>query len=93
MESIIRTVKDINAEERRCLESALGRQLKENQRIIIQVIDVGLEPNEDVRRQAHREASEIARKGRANAAAQGVTEEEVDAAIDEAIAHVRRHAT
>jgi len=91
MESIIRHVKDIGADERRYLEGALGRQLQENQQVIIRVIDLGVEPDEQTRRSALADAAAIAQKGRANAAAQGVTDEEVDAAIDEAIEHARRH--
>ncbi|MBW3539127.1 MAG: hypothetical protein KY476_02550 [Planctomycetes bacterium] len=91
MESVIRNVKDIDANERRYLEGTLGRQLQENQQVVIRVIDLGVEPDAATRRAALADASAIARKGRANAAARGVSEEQVDAAVDEAIDHVRRH--
>jgi hypothetical protein len=87
MQTVIRNVKDIDADERRYLEGTLGHQLQENQRIVIRVIDLGVEPDEATGRAALADASLIARKGRANAAAQGVGEEEVDEAID----HVRGH--
>jgi hypothetical protein len=87
METVIRNVKDIDADERRYLEGTLGRQLQENQRVVIRVIDLGVEPDEETRRAALADASSIARKGRGNAAAQGVG----DAAIDEAIHHARGH--
>lgn len=90
MEAVIRHVKDIDADERRYLESALGRQLNDNQQVIIRVIEVGVEPDEQTRRQALDNAAAIARKGRSNAAAQSVSEEEVNAAIDKAIDHARR---
>jgi hypothetical protein len=45
----------------------------------------------DTRQAALAEASHIAAQGHANAPAQRVCEEEVDAAIEEAIQHVRRH--
>ena len=90
MESIVRNVKDIETDERQYLEQALGRQLVENQQVIIHVVDLDVEPNVEVRRDALAEASEIARRGRVHAAAQGVTEAEADAAIEEAINHVRR---
>ena len=90
METVVRNVKDIDANERRYLEGTLGRQLQENQQVIIRVIDLGVEPDDATRRGALGDASAIARKARANAAALGVTDEEVDAAIDEAIDHVRR---
>jgi len=90
MESIVRNVKDIEPAERRYLESTLGRRLQENQQVVIQVIDLAVEPDAETKQAALARASQIARKGRANAAEQGVTEEEVDAAIDEAMDHVRR---
>ena len=90
METIIRNVKNINADERRFLESTLGKQLEANQQVIIRVIDVGIEPDRQTREGELSGAAEIGRRGRENAAAQGVTEEEVDAAIDDAISHARQ---
>jgi hypothetical protein len=43
MESTVRNVRDIKSSERLVLEHVLGRQLKENQQVIIQVVDVGME--------------------------------------------------
>jgi hypothetical protein len=40
MEAIIRQVRDIDQSERQVLEHVLGRQLKENQQIIIQVVNL-----------------------------------------------------
>ncbi len=40
MEAITRQVRDIEQRERQVLEHMLGHQLKENQQIIIQVMDV-----------------------------------------------------
>jgi hypothetical protein len=93
VDAIIRNVKDIAADHRHWLESALGRQLTENQQVIIHVVDVGVEPDADARAQALEEAAAIGRCGRANAAVEAVSEEEVDAAIEEAIARVRRRDT
>lgn len=90
MESIIRDVKNIESDERRLYESVLGHALRENQRVIIRVIELEGEPDEASRRTALRRAAEIARQGRASVEAQGVTAEEADAAIDEAIREARR---
>jgi hypothetical protein len=68
----------------------LGRRLDANQQVVIRVIDVGDEPAPQARSEALARAAEIARRGRASTAAQGATEIEVDAAIDEAIWHARR---
>jgi len=90
MESIIRNVKDIEAEDRRSLEHVVGQQLRDNQEVVIRVIDLDLVSDEQARRQTLARASEIARQGRANAAASGATAEEIDADIEEAIREVRR---
>ncbi len=90
MESIIRNVSDIELDERRMYESVLGHALQQNQRIILRVVDLGREPDDTTRTAALGQAVEIARQGRAAAAAQGVTPEEADAAVEEAIQVVRR---
>ena len=46
MESTVRNVRDIKSSERLVLEHVLGHQLKENQQVIIKVVDVGMEPSE-----------------------------------------------
>jgi hypothetical protein len=91
MESIVRSVKDIDADKRTWIESAIGRRLQENQQLIIHVVDVGTEPDAETRSRVLDQAAAIAAQGRANAAAQSVAEDEIDAAIDEAIGHARRH--
>jgi hypothetical protein len=40
MESIIRNVRDIDGRDRQALEHVRGQELKENQKIIIQVVTV-----------------------------------------------------
>lgn len=50
---------------------------------MIQVIDVGTEPDEALRGKALAEAAEIARRGREHAAARNISEDEIDAALDE----------
>ncbi len=42
MESVIRNVRDIDSSERQALEHVLGRRLRENQQIIIQVVTVAV---------------------------------------------------
>ena len=90
MESIIRKVDDLNAEERRMYESMVGHALHENQRVIIHVVELGAEPDGPTRKAAAQRAIEIARRSRASAADQGVAPEEADRVIDEAIHEVRR---
>jgi hypothetical protein len=90
MEMFIQNVKDFDADKREALEHVVGRHLDANQQVVIRVIDVDEQPSQQARNEALARAAEIARRGRASAGAQGVTEDEVDAAIDEAIRQVRR---
>ena len=46
MESVIRNVRDIDSRERQALEHVLGQQLKENQKVIIQVVTLPPENGE-----------------------------------------------
>jgi hypothetical protein len=90
MESIIRKVDELNADERRMYESVLGHALRENQQLMIHVVELDVEPDDVTRTTAGERAIEIARRGRASAAQQGATPEEADRAIDEALREVRR---
>ena len=85
MESIIRKVDELNTDERRMYESVVGHALREDQRLIIHVVELVTEPDGPTRKAASERAIEIARRGRASAADQGVTLEEADRLIDEAI--------
>jgi hypothetical protein len=90
MESVIRDVKSLESDQRHLYEAVVGHALRENQGIILHVIELGAEPDQATRRAALSRAVEIAREGREAAKAQGITEEEAGAAIDEAIQEVRR---
>jgi hypothetical protein len=90
MESFIRSVDEIEGDPRRWVESGLGQQLRQNQRVMVTILNVGVEPDEETRRVAREELRHIRAKAAANIEAQGVSPEEVDAIVDEAIAHVRR---
>jgi len=43
MEEIIRNVRDIDAADREALEHVVGRELRENQRVIINVVNLDVE--------------------------------------------------
>jgi len=90
MESISRDVKSLESDERRLYESVVGHALGENQRVIIRVVDLEAEPDQATRRAALNRAVEIASQGREAARAQGLTEEEANAAIEEAVRDVRQ---
>ncbi len=86
----VRNVKDIQDSDKRCLESLLGRQLQENQQIFILAFTAGVVPDEATRRKALAGIHQIQAKAETYANAHGVTDEEIDAAVDEAMEHVRR---
>ena len=90
MESIIRNASDIQGDQRRWLESNLGKHLRDNQRVMIMVLNVGSEPDEQTRGEAREELRRIRAEVAANIQAQGILPEQVDAVVDEAIADVRR---
>jgi len=46
MEAVIRQVRDIDSDDRQVLEHVIGRQLTENQQLIIQVVTLGNMPAE-----------------------------------------------
>jgi hypothetical protein len=88
----LHNVHDIQADKRVWLESLLGQEIRENQQVFICVFTPGAVPDEQTRRAA---AARIARTLDAadrQAAARGITAQEADAAVAEAMDHVRhRH--
>jgi hypothetical protein len=90
MESVIRDVKSLESDQRHLYEAAVGHALGETQGIILHVIELGAEPDQTTRRAAFSRAVEIARQGRESAKAQGITEDQAGAAIDEAIQRTRQ---
>ncbi len=91
MESILRNVSDFQEDQKRWLEEKLGHQLQEDQLVMIRVLSPGVEPTEATRSKAMDELQSMVEQANANAAARGITAEEADAAIEEAVVHVRRH--
>jgi hypothetical protein len=90
MESIIRNVKDIESDKRQWLESAVGHQLQDNQQIIIRILSPGTPPDQQTKEQALSDLQRLSEQGTRHREALGVSEEEADKALDEAMRHVRR---
>ena len=90
MQQFICNVSEIEGDPRRWLESGLGEELRQNQRVMVTVLNVDIEPDEETRREAHEELRRIRAEAAANIKLQGVSPEEVDAVVDDAIADVRR---
>lgn len=89
MESIIRNVTELGAPERQLYEMVLGEHLEESQRVLVMVLKPGVEPDESIRRKAMEGFNEFCKQGAENRERLGVSIEEADAAVDEAIVHVR----
>lgn len=89
MESISRDVSRLEPDERRVYESVLGHALRENQRVIIRVVELENEPDESARRKAREEFHELCREGTENRERQGIPVEEADQAVDEAVRAAR----
>jgi hypothetical protein len=86
----VRSVKDIEGSEKRCLESMLGQKLRQDQQVFIMAFTPGAVPDEVAHRTALAEIHDLQAKAAAYANAHGITEDEIDAAVDEAMQHVRR---
>jgi hypothetical protein len=51
MQPVIRHIRDIDTDERRVLEHVIGRQLKKNQKVIIQVVTLGSQSTDEREKQ------------------------------------------
>jgi len=89
MESIVRDVKSVESDERRVYEVVLGRALEENQRVLVMVLNPGAEPDESIRRKAMADFQELCRQGTEHRQRLGVSVEEADQALEEAVRAVR----
>jgi hypothetical protein len=85
----IQSVKDLQDSDKRCLQNLLGRELQENQQIFITAFTAGMVPDEATRRKALAGMQRIQAKAEAHANAHGISEDQIDAAVDEAMEHVR----
>jgi hypothetical protein len=89
MESVTRNVSEIQAGEKQWLETLLGQQLRENQQVFIMIFTPNVVPEEGTRRAAAARMEQTFKKADAHAREHGVTAEETDAAVQEAMDHVR----
>ncbi|MGO8750023.1 MAG: hypothetical protein ACLQNE_29095 [Thermoguttaceae bacterium] len=91
MESISRDVRSLESDERRLYESVVGHALGENQRVIIHVIELAKGPDESVRAKAVEEFHELCREGTENRERQGISVEQADQVLEEAVQAARSH--
>jgi hypothetical protein len=74
------------------LEQLLGAPLEAHQRVYIIVEAPLAGPAESTRRPAARRMQELMARAQAHADAHGVTDQEMDAAVEEAMTRIRRRA-
>ena len=91
MESILHSVRDLAGDDRRVLEHLVGGVLRDDQQVLIHVLDVNVAPPDDVRQAALEQVAKMAGEGRAHAADLGVSPEAADEAIDAALDAQSRH--
>ncbi len=89
METISHNVKDLEKSWRESLEQLIGRRLRDDQEVTIQIVDLAQPGNVDSQRVALRRALEIARQGRLNAVNSGLSEKQMDDGIESAIGEFR----
>ena len=89
MKSIaVRKAMELDCAAKQWVQGLLGRQLRDDEQVTVLAIPLHPAPAERVRAQAAARLDRILDK--AAASAQDIPEHELDAAIDEAMEHVRR---
>ena len=92
MEHELVTVQKVNTLQdggKRWLENVLGEHLKESQQVFIMVFTPGVLPDAATRRSSLASVKQTMAQVEKTLADEGVTDEEFDAAVDEAMEYVR----
>jgi hypothetical protein len=93
MEAMVtKSVGEIPDDARRGLEGLLGHELQPDQRVFVMVLSANPVPDEPTRRGAAQGIRSIIAQAQHHADALGVSDDEIDSAVEEAMAHVRRRA-
>lgn len=90
MSTLIRNVRDLEAANRRSLESLLGQSLQDDAQVLIRVIGTGTEPDAATKRAALNRAYEISERADLHRESTGVSVSDTDRVIDEAIDDIRQ---
>ena len=86
----IRDVKRLPSAEKRSLESLVGRPLEDNQQVFILTFTPGVAPSDPARKEAMAGLAQTWKQVEQHMQTHPTTEAEFDAAVDEAVKHVRR---
>ncbi len=93
MEPLLRNINDIESADRQALEHLLGRPLSADQQVFIMAFTSGETPDAATREQARSRLQETLAATEQHASDAQVTAEEADAAVEEAMQHVRPRST
>jgi len=82
-------VNGLSEPDRRSLENLLGHPLAADQQVFVMVLSAGKVVDEATRRAAVHSIRRTLEKVDRHRVSSGITDEEIDAAVDEAMEHVR----
>ncbi len=85
-----RTVNQIPADEKRTLENLLGSALEPQQHVLILTYTPSQAPGDDARQAARARIAHTIAVNQQFAVSEGISAVEADAAVDEAMSHIRR---
>ncbi len=86
---IVHDVAKLPDNDKRSLEGLLGQSLEIGEQVVIMVIKPGVVPDEATRRRSAEAIKRTLAEVDAHVRANNISDEEIDAAIEEAMAHVR----
>ncbi len=90
MESVtVRNVRELPSDEKQSLETLLKQPLEEGQQVFIMTFRSGAVPDEATRLQSHQALLRTLDAAHEHARSHGIPADEADAAVDEAMRHVR----
>jgi hypothetical protein len=89
MESLAHNVKDMAPETRHGIEAVLGETLQDDQVVYLVVITPDAEPSDEKRAAAIADLHEICKQGTAHRESLGISVEEADEALEEAMEYMR----
>ena len=82
-------VNEMAGDDRRSVEHLLGQSLQEDQQVYILAFKPGIVPDEATRRRALASMQQTFAKAEQHAQQQGITDAEIDEAVDEATERIR----
>jgi hypothetical protein len=86
----VRNVKQLPSQQKQSLEDLVGRQLQDDQQVFILAFTPGLAPSDEARAATMAGLKKTWEKVDQHMQTQGITPEEFEEVVNEAVEHVRR---